>query len=53
MSRQLDPEDRAAIAKAQEEGGRAHGRRLQETIDQALENARNDARARQHDHPDP
>jgi hypothetical protein len=51
-ARQIDPEDRAAIAKAQEQGGRHHGRVLEKKIQDAVKSAADEARKHQHDHPD-
>ena len=52
--RELDPEDRAAIAKEQEKHIHSRPNRfLQEKITKAVEAGQQDARKHQHDHPDP
>lgn len=52
MHRRLDPEDRLAVAKAQEQAGRQHGRQLEAKIKEAVKNGQDDARKQQNEHPD-
>lgn len=52
MDRRVDREEKAAIARAQTEGGQAKGKALEKTIKKAVEAGQADARKHQHDHPD-